>query len=103
MLPSKVQEAKDNGFKIIKIDVDEKSFYFKKPSKVELMMYQDNAIKNKNSIAMHSEKFVRQLFVGDNVEEFSNYLDEKPLSIGTFLEECLRGLGADENFTVTEI
>ncbi len=103
MLPSKVQEAKEQGYKIIKINMGEKSFCFKKPSKVELMRYQDDAIKNKSSIAMHSEKFVRQLFVGDNVEEFASYLDEKPLSVGTFLEECLRGLGADENFTVTEI
>ncbi len=105
MTQEKIKDLKEQGYKIIKIDVDEKVFYFKKPSKGELMLYQDSLVKNKGSVSIAgcSEKFVRQLFVGENVEEFSNYLDEKPLAIGNFLEECLRGMGADENFTATEV
>ncbi|MGL5956790.1 MAG: hypothetical protein ACRC0X_09395 [Brevinema sp.] len=103
MNTQKIQELKEQGFKIIKFEIDGKEFYLRKPSKGELMLYQDEALKNKGSVAGRSEKFIRQLFVGDNAEEFANYLEEKPLAIGNFLEECLKGLGADENFTATEI
>ncbi len=102
-MQSKIDDLKNQGHKILNFEVDGKEFLLRKPTKVELMLYQDDAIKNKHSISIHSEKFIRQLFVGNNVEEFSNYLDEKPLSIGIFLEECLRGFGGDENFTVTEV
>lgn len=103
MTQEKIQELKAQGFKIIKIVVEEKEFFLRKPSKAELMLYQDESVKNKGSVASRSEKFVRQLFVGENAEEFANYLSEKPLSVGFFLEECLKGLGADENFTATEV
>lgn len=102
-LPQKVQEAKEQGYKIIKFEVNEKEFYLRKPSKGELMLYQDESVKSKGSVAGRSEKFIRKLFVGDNAEEFSKYLDEKPLSLGNFLEELLKDMGADENFTATEI
>lgn len=103
MTQEKIQELKEQGFKIIKFDIEEKEFFLRKPSKHELMLYQDDAVKNKGSVAGRSEKFLRQLFVGDNAEEFVNYLNDKPLAIGNFLEECLKGLGADENFTATEV
>lgn len=102
-MSQKIQELKDQGFTIIRFEVDTQEFLFRKPSKVELMLYQDNALKNKGSATGMSEKFLRQLFVGENVGEFDSYLNEKPLSIGYFLEECLSGLGGDENFTVSVV
>ncbi len=47
MLPQKVQEAKDNGSKVIKITIAEQDYYFRKPSKAELMKFQDNNLKGK--------------------------------------------------------
>lgn len=103
MTEQKIQEFKDQGFKLIKIELTDKTFYLRKPTKTELVLYQDESLKNKGSLSSRAEKFVRKLFVGDNIEEFNSHLEERPLSIGIFLEECLKGLGGDENFTATEL
>lgn len=103
VMTQKIQELKEQGFTIIRFEVGDQEFFLRKPGKAELMLYQDNALKNKGSVAGMSEKFLRQLFVGENVEEFDTYLNEKPLSIGHFLEECLSGLGGDENFTASVV
>ncbi|MGL4676043.1 MAG: hypothetical protein ACRCWI_00020 [Brevinema sp.] len=103
MKQERIQELKEQGFKIVKLEVEGKDFYFRKPTKTEIMFYQDETLKNKGSITLHSEKFLRKLFVGDNTEDFVNYLDEKPLALGSFLEELLKDMGADVNFTATEI
>lgn len=102
-LPIKVQEAKEQGYKVIHFEIEDKHFYLRKPTKTELIMYQDDSIKNKGSVAMRSEKFIRKLFVGENTEEFVKYLDEKPLVLGNLMEEVLKDMGADENFMATEI
>jgi len=103
MNEQKIKELKEQGYKIIRFEMDNKEFYLRKPTKGELMLYQDESVKNKGSVSGRSEKFIRQLFVGDNAGEFSQYLDEKPLALGSFLEELLKNLGADENFTATEV
>lgn len=103
MNQDKIEELKSQGFKIIKFETKSGVFHLRKPSKHELMLYQDESVKNKGSVASRSEKFVRKLFVGENAEEFSKYLDEKPLALGNFLEELLKDMGADENFTATEV
>ena len=103
MNTQKIQELKDQGYKIIRLEIGDKEFYFRKPIKAELIFYQDEALKNKGSISVRSEKFVRKLFVGENVEEFAQYLEDKPLALGNFMEELLKDMGADENFTATEI
>jgi len=103
MIEQKIQELKEQGHKIVKFTMGEKEFYLRKPTKNELMMYQDESLKNKGSLSSRSEKFVRGLFVGENTEEFVKYLEEKPLILGSFLEELLKDLGADENFTATEV
>ncbi|MGL5955351.1 MAG: hypothetical protein ACRC0X_01910 [Brevinema sp.] len=102
-LPPEVQNVKSQGHKIVLIETEGNEFYFRKPTKTEIMFYQDETLKNKGSITLHSEKFLRKLFVGANAEVFSQYLDEKPLALGNFLEELLKDMGADVNFTATEI
>ena len=103
MNTQKIQELKEQGHKILKIEVSEKEFYLRKPTKAEVIFYQDESLKNKGSVASRSEKFIRKLFVGENVEEFAQYLEDKPLALGNFMEEVLKDMGADENFTATEI
>jgi len=103
MTEQKIQELKEQGYKIVKFAMGEKEFYLRKPTKAELMIHQDESVKNKGSVSGRSEKFISGLFVGGNAGEFSQYLDEKPLALGSFLEELLKDLGADENFTATEV
>ena len=103
VLPEKIQKLKDSGHKVICYETDEKKFYLRKPTKTEIVIYQDDSVKGKGTAIGRSEKFLRKLFVGENAEEFVQYLDEKPLAIGNILESVLKDMGADENFTATEI
>ncbi len=98
-----IDELKGKGYKLLKVEVDGKKFLLRKPLKGELVLFQDENLKSGSSITSQSEKLLRKLFVGKNVEEFSQYLDDRPLAVGGLLEECLKGLGLGENFTVTPL
>ena len=103
MNAEQIQVLKEQGHKIVRFEIGEKEFYLRKPTKGEIILYQDESLKNKGSVASRSEKFIRKLFVGENVEEFAQYLEDKPLALGNFMEEVLKDMGADENFTATEV
>ncbi len=98
-----IQELKDKGYSLLKVEVDGLEFLLRKPLKGELVLFQDENLKSGGSITLQSEKLLRKLFVGQNTDEFAKYLDDKPLAVGALLEECLKGLGLGANFTVTPL
>lgn len=103
-LPKEVQDAKSLGHRVIRIANEEgQEFYFRKPSKAELALFQDQALKGKGTASGRVEKMLSQLLVYPMDGTFMTYLSEKPLAVGDIFAELVKDMGAEENFTAAEI
>lgn len=103
-LPKEAQDAKTLGHRVIRIANEEgQTFYFRKPSKAELALFQDQALKGKGTATGRVEKMLSQLLVYPADGSFMAYLSDKPLAVGDIFAELVKDMGAEENFTVSEI
>ena len=62
----------------------------------------DSAGKN-STITKSKEKFIRGLFIGENVSEFDKFLNEKPFAFDKIVFILSKTLGSNVNFTVAKI
>lgn len=99
-LPQSVIDAKNQGHEVFSFKEDQGPlFYLRKPTRGELMLFQDKAVMGGGSVSSAQEKFVRILFTGDNAEEFDSYLNKKPLAAGKLFDLLVEDMGLNVNFT----
>ena len=100
--PKGVEETKALGKDVLLVEDGEFKFYFRQPSPVEGMYFLDSAGKN-STITKSKEKFIRGLFIGENVSEFDKFLNEKPFAFDKIVFILSKTLGSNVNFTVAKI
>lgn len=113
--PEKVIEAKNNGFKILKLsaiddDGKEIEFYFRKPNKAEFKMNLDKVVSGQInsagksfSLVSHMENTVKRQIVYPTIDELTAFLDSNLSCIPDFYSKLF---GEDEkklDFLSTEI
>ncbi|WP_092319635.1 hypothetical protein [Brevinema andersonii] len=102
--PKEVMDAKASGYRVVKIANDAgQEFYFRKPNKAELLLFQDQALKGKGTASGRVEKLLSQLLVYPIDNTLMGYIEEKPLAVGDIFAELIKDMGAEENFTALEI
>lgn len=102
-LPQSVIDAKNQGHEVFSFQEDlGPLFYLRKPTRAELMLFQDKAVMGGGSVSAAQEKFVRILFTGDNAEEFNNYINQKPLAAAKLFDLLVEDMGLNVNFTKTQ-
>ena len=101
-VPKGVEETKALGKDVLLVEDGEFKFYFRQPSPVEGMYFLDSAGKN-STITKSKEKFIRGLFIGENVSEFDKFLNEKPFAFDKIVFILSKTLGSNVNFTVAKI
>lgn len=100
---TKIQELKAKGRKILEIQCGTYLFHFKQPNFLELSYFQDQIHTQNSGHSSIQDKFLRSLFIGENIVEFDQYLKDKPLVISNLLYTLCENLGGEENFSLKEI
>ncbi|MGL4561586.1 MAG: hypothetical protein ACRCVW_03800 [Brevinema sp.] len=101
-LNPKIQELKDQGHKILSLKCHDLYFLFKQPTIVEISYHEDQLYKS-DTIFRLRDKFIRQMFVGDNISEFDKFMTEKPLAHGMIYNLICQELGENINFTIAKV
>lgn len=115
-LPDKVNEAKKQGIKIIKLfahdENKEYEFYFRKPTKIEFKMNFDLLVSNSMqanqkgkafSLVSHMENAIKKQLLYPELETLSLFLDENPSYIVEFYNTIFGEVEKKLDFLSTEI
>ena len=103
-LPQAVIDAKAQGHMVFVIASDNgEQFYFRKPTKQEIILFQDSLAKSNGAMSVIQEKFLRSLFCGSDATGFDSYLNSKPFAVGAIFSEITSDMGLSENFTKTTV
>ena len=104
-IPKAAEEAKKAGHTVLKLTADDSGLdiYLRKPTKAEVLLFQDGLAKPGASPAAAQEKFVRQLYVGDTPAEFDAYLNANPFAVGGLFGAVAGEMGLKANFTPAAI
>ncbi|MGL5253797.1 MAG: hypothetical protein ACRC9L_02065 [Brevinema sp.] len=102
-LPQAAIDAKNQGHSVFAISSDNGDlFYFRKPTKQEVILFQDNLARN-NNVSLVQEKLLRSLFCGNDAPALDSYLNNKPFAVGAIFNEITADMGLAENFTKTTV
>ncbi|MGL4394688.1 MAG: hypothetical protein ACRCS8_05640 [Brevinema sp.] len=102
MLSSKIKELKEKGHIILSISFNANTFLFKKPTLIEIAYHQDQVYQS-DTIFRLREKFLRQMFVGENTTDFDNFMTSKPLAHAHLYDLICQDLGDEINFTMAKV
>ncbi|MGL4388819.1 MAG: hypothetical protein ACRCTJ_05455 [Brevinema sp.] len=78
-LSNKIIEFKEKGAKTISVSCNHHTFIFKQPDLMEISYHQDQIYKT-DSVFRLRDKFIRQMFLGENTMDFDQFMKEKPLA-----------------------
>ncbi|MGL5722143.1 MAG: hypothetical protein ACRCY4_07085 [Brevinema sp.] len=103
-LPQAVNEAKAQGHEVFIIASEAgEQFYFRKPTKQEVILFQDNLARSSGAVSIVQEKLLRSLFCGSDALALDAYLNSKPFAVGAIFAEITADMGLSENFTKTTV
>lgn len=111
-LPKEIAEMKNNGVKIIKLDVTGEGYaitlFFRKPSKADFKMNLDKIVSasmNGKSFSMvtHMENSIKRQLVCPTIEEFSEFLDSNLQAIGDIYNRLFGEAERKLDFFQTEV
>jgi hypothetical protein len=102
-LPKEVIAAKEKGCDVIVLEGTEQTFYFRKPTPVEIKNFFDEVSGDRSKIGSRMEKLVKNCRLSPSADEYEALLRDKPGLFVSLYNAIQEELGLNESFLLKKL
>ncbi|MBN2544586.1 MAG: hypothetical protein JXB50_02235 [Spirochaetes bacterium] len=102
-LPKDVLQAKEKGFQVIALESSDVTFYFRKPTSVEIKRFFDEVANERGKLGSRMDSLVRSCRLYPSSEEYEKLLSDKPGLFVSIYNAIQEELGFNDSFLLKKL
>lgn len=102
-LPKEVLQAQEKGLPVMMLETPDMTFYFRKPTSVEIKQFFDEVAGERSKLGSRMDKLVRNCRLYPSAEEYEAILRDKPGLFVSLYNTIQDELGITESFLLKKL